>query len=73
MEPAAERGPAGRSPGSEAALEVMLLLADADAGWCDYRSAVRVLDMTRRATGRLPLEYELKRVHWARLRDIRRQ
>ena len=38
----------------DAALEVMLLLAEADARWGDYPSAVRVLDMASRAVGALP-------------------
>ncbi len=53
----------------DAALEVMLLLADADARWGDYPSAVRVLDMAARAVGELPFEYGVKRERWALLRD----
>ena len=52
-----------------AALEVMLLLAEADARWGDYRSAVRVLDMATRAVRELPSEYGVKRERWALLRD----
>jgi hypothetical protein len=55
----------------DAALEIMLALADADAGWGDYGSAVRVLDLVRRTVGDLPLEYELKRLRWTWLRDLR--
>ena len=63
---------AARSHEREAALEVLLLLADADARWWDYASAVRLLDGAREAAGGLPMEYELKRARWVRLRDLRR-
>ena len=53
----------------DAALEVMLLLAEADARWGDYPSAVRVLDMASRAVGELPSEYGVKRERWMLLRD----
>jgi hypothetical protein len=55
----------------QAALDVLLLMADADARWWDYDSAVRLLDHARDAAGELPLEYQLKRDRWARLRDMR--
>jgi hypothetical protein len=48
-----------------------LLLADADARWSDYSSAVRLLDHAADAGGGLPLEYEFKRARWIRLRDLR--
>jgi hypothetical protein len=54
-----------------AAYEVLLLLADADARWWDYGSAVRLLDHAAEAGGGLPPEYEFKRARWARLRDLR--
>ena len=54
-----------------AAYEVLLLLADADARWWDYGSAVRLLDHAAEARGGLPPEYEFKRARWARLRDLR--
>ena len=54
-----------------AAYEVLLLLADADARWWDYGSAVRLLDHASEAGGGLPPEYEFKRARWARLRDLR--
>lgn len=54
-----------------AAYEVLLLLADADARWWDYGSAVRLLDHAAEAAGELPPEYEFKRARWARLRDLR--
>jgi hypothetical protein len=55
----------------EAAIEVLLLLADADARWWDYASAVRLLHAAAEAAGELPMEYELKRARWVRLRDVR--
>jgi hypothetical protein len=54
-----------------AAYEVLLLLADADARWWDYGSAVRLLDHAAEAGGGLPPEYEFKRARWRRLRDLR--
>ena len=54
-----------------AAYEVLLVLADADARWWDYASAVRLLDHAAEAAGGLPLEYEFKRARWVRLRDLR--
>jgi hypothetical protein len=56
---------------SQAAVDVLLLMADADARWWDYDSAVRLLDHAQDAAGELPLEYQLKRDRWARLRDMR--
>lgn len=55
----------------QAAFEVLLLMADADARWWDYENAVRLLDHAQEAAGELPLEYQLKRDRWARLRDLR--
>jgi hypothetical protein len=55
----------------QASYEVLLLLADADARWWDYGSAVRLLDHAAEAGDGLPLEYEFKRARWARLRDLR--
>jgi hypothetical protein len=55
----------------QAAFDVLLLMADADARWWDYDSAVRLLDHAEDAAGELPLEYQLKRDRWARLRDLR--
>jgi hypothetical protein len=57
--------------GQDAAVEVMLLLAEADARWEDYGSALRVLDMVTKAVGAVPAEYELKRARWARLHQLR--
>jgi hypothetical protein len=55
----------------QAAYDVLLLLADADARWWDYGNAVRLLDHAAQAGGGLPPEYEFKRARWARLRDLR--
>lgn len=60
------------SDSRRAALEVMLLMAEADARWWDYEGAVNLLDAAARSAGGLPPEYELKRARWMRLRDIRR-
>jgi hypothetical protein len=57
--------------GRQAALEVMLLMADADARWWNYEGAVALLDSAQAAVGALPAEYELKRARWRRLRDVR--
>jgi sulfide:quinone oxidoreductase len=46
------------------ALELMLLLADGDAGWGDYRSALRALAAAEALEGALPSEYETKRRLW---------
>jgi sulfide:quinone oxidoreductase len=54
------------------ALELALLLADCDARWGDYRSALSALDAAEALDTALPPEYELKRRHWrAALRDDR--
>ena len=58
--------------GHRAALEVMLLMADADARWWNYEGAVALLDSAANAVGDLPADYELKRARWRRLRDVRR-
>jgi hypothetical protein len=55
----------------QAAYDVLLLLADADARWWDYDGAVRLLDHACEAGGGLPPEYEFKRARWGRLRDLR--
>jgi hypothetical protein len=60
------------SESRRAALEVMLLLAEADARWWNYQGAVDLIDAAARSAGGLPPEYELKRARWIRLRDIRR-
>jgi sulfide:quinone oxidoreductase len=46
------------------ALELALLLADCDARWGDYRSALQALDAANALEGALPPEYEAKRREW---------
>jgi sulfide:quinone oxidoreductase len=46
------------------ALELALLLADCDARWGDYRSALSALDAAEALEGALPSEYEAKRREW---------
>ncbi len=46
------------------ALELTLLLADGDAGWGDYRSALSALEAAEALEGALPPEYETKRRIW---------
>ncbi len=48
----------------EDALELALLLADADARWGDYASALNALDAAEALRGALPPEYEVKRREW---------
>ena len=64
------RSDSGHDSGRRAALEIMLLLADADARWGDYRSAVSLLDTADQVAGELPDEYAVKRARWARLRSV---
>jgi sulfide:quinone oxidoreductase len=46
------------------ALELALLLADSDARWGDYASALSALDAAEALQGALPPEYEAKRRAW---------
>jgi sulfide:quinone oxidoreductase len=46
------------------ALELALLLADADARWGDYASALNALDAAEALQGALPPQYEAKRRQW---------
>ena len=46
------------------ALELALLLADTDARWGDYASALTALDAAEALEGALPPEYEAKRRQW---------
>ncbi|MGZ4195295.1 MAG: NAD(P)/FAD-dependent oxidoreductase [Solirubrobacteraceae bacterium] len=46
------------------ALELALILADADARWGDYQSALSALDAAEALQGALPPEYEAKRRQW---------
>jgi hypothetical protein len=52
------------SAGQEVALEVLLVMADADARWGDYGSAVRVLDSVAATFGGLPAEYAVLHRRW---------
>jgi hypothetical protein len=47
-----------------AALDILLLLADAGARWNEYDRALDLLDEVVHAVGVLPPEYALKRVSW---------
>jgi sulfide:quinone oxidoreductase len=53
------------------AVELVLLLADGDAGWGDYRSALSALESAEALEGALPPEYEAKRALW--LRELERE
>ena len=46
------------------ALQLALLLADCDARWGDYRSALSALDSAEALQGTLPAAYEAKRRAW---------
>jgi sulfide:quinone oxidoreductase len=52
------------------ALELTLLLADADARWGDYGSALNALDAAEGLQGALPPEYEAKRRTWRAERPL---
>ena len=60
------------SSGHQAALDVLLLLAEGDARTLDYGGAVRLLDHAAEAGHGLPIEYQLKRHRWTRMRDLHR-
>ncbi len=66
--PLADRKPeAGIPAGDEEhreALELTLMLADLDARWGDYRSAVDALDAAEALEGALPPQYEAQRRRW---------
>jgi hypothetical protein len=47
-----------------AALDILLLLADAGARWKEYDHALDLLDEVEAAVGGLSPEYALKRVTW---------
>lgn len=48
-----------------AAVDLSLVLADADAGWQDYGFALEWLDRVEALDGVLPAEYEEKRARWS--------
>jgi hypothetical protein len=47
-----------------AALDILLLLADAGARWDEYDHALDLLDRVEHAVGGLSPEYALKRASW---------
>ena len=51
-------------PEYQDALELALILADCDARWGDYRSALSALDAAEALEGALPSRYEVKRREW---------
>jgi sulfide:quinone oxidoreductase len=53
------------------ALELALVLADCDARWGDYRSALTALDAAQALEGALPAEYEAKRSQWLSAERLR--
>jgi sulfide:quinone oxidoreductase len=58
------RAPTASDDEFEDALALALLLADCDARWGDYASALSALDAAETLQGTLPPEYELKRRDW---------
>ena len=58
------------SSGHQAALDVLLLLAEGDARARDYDGAIRLLDHAAEAGHGLPIEYQLKRHRWTRMRAL---
>ena len=57
-------GPPVSDEEHEDALALALLLADCDARWGDYPSALNALDAAEALQGALPPEYEAKRRQW---------
>ncbi len=57
-------GPPVSDEEQQDALELALLLADSDARWGDYASALNALDAAEAVQGALPPEYEAKRRAW---------
>jgi hypothetical protein len=57
-------GPALADAEHHDALELALLLAEGDARWGDYRSALAALEAAEALEGALPPEYETKRRMW---------
>jgi len=57
-------GPPVSDEEHEDALALALLLADCDARWGDYPSALNALDAAEALEGALPPEYEAKRHEW---------
>jgi sulfide:quinone oxidoreductase len=57
-------GPPVSETERQEALSLALLLADSDARWGDYASALSALDAAEALEGALPPEYEAKRREW---------
>jgi sulfide:quinone oxidoreductase len=57
-------GPPVSDEEQQEALALALLLADCDARWGDYASALNALDAAEALQGALPAEYEAKRREW---------
>jgi len=57
-------GPPVSDAERQEALSLALLLADSDARWGDYASALNALDAAEALEGALPPEYEAKRREW---------
>jgi hypothetical protein len=53
-----------------AALDILLLLADAGARWNEHAHALDLLDEAEHAAGELPPEYALKRRRWKLSADL---
>jgi sulfide:quinone oxidoreductase len=70
----ADRLPVPGAPASDTeqddAVELALLLADCDAEWGDYRSALDALDAAEALRGTLPAEFESKRRAWSAARRL---
>jgi len=62
---AAIAGSSASDAGRQDALELAAILADEDARWGDYASALRALEAVEALEGTLPPEYEHKRRLWA--------
>lgn len=63
-------GPPVSQQEDDDAFELALLLADCDARWGDYRSALDALAAAEAAHGTLPSEYEAKRHAWTAARRV---
>ena len=57
-------GPPVADDEQQEALALALLLADSDARWGDFDSALTALDAAEALQGALPPEYEAKRRAW---------
>lgn len=51
-------------PDRAAAVDILLLMADAGARWHEYGHALALLDHAELASGALTHEYEMKRRRW---------